>query len=272
MIYNCHTHTLRSHDSNADPLQICESALQNNLIGLAFTDHCDCEFAGSEDIMQQFENGKKDHAAAQKLYGCRMELHFGIELGDPLFNPTFAKSIVRRFPFDVVLLSVHAVRFPQHQEPFSRIDFSAFTKDETISYLHAYYKEVLASVRTFDFDVLSHLTVPLRYIMLKYGINISSEPFAQITDRILGEIVQRGKALEVNTSALNAKNGFLMPDMDIIKRYLDLGGTLFTLGSDAHDAKNVAQGLQEGLSLLKELNVKSLCFYEKRQRRDYTAT
>ena len=51
MLINCHTHTMRSHDSSADPFKICRSAVEAGLGGIVFTDHCDCEFHELCDFM-----------------------------------------------------------------------------------------------------------------------------------------------------------------------------------------------------------------------------
>ena len=263
---NCHTHTFRSHDSDADPFAICESAEKNRLAGLIFSDHCDCEFCCDANIIGQFSACKKDFDAVSAVYSNRLKLYFGIELGDPLFAPSFAETILRSFDFDAVMLADHAVRFPEYSIPFSRIDFG-FADDAFIeAYLHRYFTDLLESVKTFDFDILCHLTVPLRYIILKYHKKVDLAPFRALIDEILRETVQRDKTLEINTSAVELPGGFLMPDAEIIDRYIALGGRSFSVGSDAHTARNVALGLDSAAGLLRARNIKSLCCYENRQR------
>ena len=269
MFINCHTHTLRSHDSEAKPYDICEKAVNDGLNGIVFSDHCDCEFYKTIDIFGLFSQAEQDFNFINNLYGEKLSLFFGIELGDPLFAPDFAEKIVCTFPFDAVLLSVHAVRVPGYEMPFSRIDFG-FADDAFIhSYLKQYFLDVLESVRRFDFDILCHLTVPLRYIRLKYGKNADITPFEPTIDLILKELIEKGKTLEINTSALSLPGGFLMPDEKIIDRYIAMGGNLFSIGSDAHSASQVSFGIIDAAEMLKRKNIKSLVCYKNRTRLVY---
>ena len=269
MLINCHTHTNRSHDSAAQPSVLCESAISHGLAGLLFTDHCDCEYADTVDYFELFGKCRADFEEVRTVYGDRLELLFGIELGDPLFNPDFARKITEAFRFDAVLLSVHAVRFPGYTFPFSAIDFSGFDDALINAYLFRYFTDLLESVKTFDFDILCHLTVPLRYIILKYNKTVDISLFDNLIDAILLELIRRDKTLEINTSAIDLPGGFFMPDTDIIKRFLSLGGKALCIGSDAHTPQAVAAGFTRCEAFLREINIKNLCRYKNRQRLYY---
>lgn len=269
MLINCHTHTMRSHDSAADPFEICANAVKSGLGGVMFTDHCDCEFCESTDFDQIFSSANQDFHAVKREFEDKLQLFFGIELGDPLYAPAFADQIIRAHAFDSVLLSVHAVRYPEFEEPFSRIDFSFADNAFIFGYLEHYFNDILASVRQFDFDILCHLTVPLRYLVLKYKKQVDLSCYSALIDRILEELISRDKCLEINTSALVLPGGFPMPDETIIDRYISLGGTHFCIGSDAHTPGNIAAGLEQAVKLLLKKNIKSLCCYKNRQRLGY---
>ena len=269
MLYDCHIHTKRSHDSAAEPSAVCEAALKKGLSGVTFTDHCDCEFCGSQDIFLQFDLCAQDHTETKKQYGERLETLFGIELGDPLFDPVFAGKITHNYVFDEVILSVHAARVPGHTEPFSRIDFGEVPDDFIDLYLKTYFDDTLASVRTFDYDVLAHLTVPLRYIICKYRRTVSIAPYMDTIRDIFAEVIARDKTLEINTSSVFLTDGFLMPDEDLIDLYLSMGGRFFALGSDAHVPGNVGVGFDNAIRLLRNKGIKNLCRYRNRQRQEY---
>ena len=269
MLINCHTHTKRSHDSAAEPFGLCESALSHGIAGILFTDHCDCEYADTVDYFELFGKCSCDYEEVRSVYGDRLELLFGIELGDPLFNPDFARRITDASPYDAVLLSVHAVRFPSYEAPFSVIDFSDFDDARISAYLYQYFADLLESVKSFDFDILCHLTVPLRYIMLKYCKKTDITSYMDLIDRILLELIRRDKTLEINTSAVELPGGFFMPDTQIINRYLALGGKALCIGSDAHSPQTIAAGFTQCEAFLREANIRSLCRYKNRQRLYY---
>lgn len=269
MLYNCHTHTKYSHDSAAEPAAMCEAAANAGLSGVLISDHCDCEYADITDFFTMFQNSEKECAQLKKSYKD-LHVHFGIELGDPVYKMDFANKIMKACNYDAVLLSVHAVRHRGFEMPFSQIVFGDKSDAFIQSYLTRYFNDVLCTLQTVpDFDVLCHLTVPLRYIMLKYGKKADVHTFYPAIAQILGTLAMRGKALEINTSALAYENGFLMPDKEIAAMFLTLGGRYFTIGSDAHTPENITFGLNEAAKMLKSLGVKEACFFEGRKRITY---
>ena len=269
MLYNCHTHTRYSHDSAAEPATMFEAAANRGLSGVLISDHCDCEYADRTDFFTMFQDCEKECALLKNRYKD-LHVHFGIELGDTVYNMDFANKIMKACDYDAVLLSVHAVRHRGFEIPFSQIDFSDKSDDFIQSYLTQYFNDVLYTLQTVpDFDVLCHLTVPMRYIMLKYGKKADVHTYYPVIAQILGALAMRGKALEINTSALAYGTGFLMPDKEIAAMFLTLGGRHFTVGSDAHTPDNIAFGLNEAAKMLKSLGVREACYYEKRKRINY---
>ena len=239
-IFDCHTHTHFSHDSECDPYDSLKAAKEKGIAGFAITDHCDIEFCGDGDVKTPIK----------KSVVCAHEMGDGVLAGSD---------------FDIVLGSVHAVRYKSYTMPYSQIDFSVFSQNEINEYISAYFDDMLEMIKTTDFDVLSHMTCPLRYISGKYGIAVDLKSFADKTDIILNEIINRGVALEINTSCLDTDYNFLMPDIPIIKRYKELGGYLLTLGSDAHIAKRIAHGFDYALSELSRLGFKNIYYYKNRK-------
>ena len=264
MLYNGHTHTAYSHDSGARLADIANASAAAGLFGFAVTDHCDCEFAAAEPV---YETVAASVRAARAFSAPGLAVHAGVELGDPLFAPAFARRLLNDIRFDVVLLSVHAVRAPKNDAPFSRIDFSGWTPAEARDYLRRYFDDLAESACAFDFDVLAHLTIPLRYLTHRFGFVFDPAAYAGQTDAVLRAVIARDKTLEVNTSG--AGEGYLMPDATIIRRYLELGGTRFALGSDAHTPENAALGLKTAAGTLKAFGVTHATYYENRQPRTY---
>jgi len=136
--------------------------------------------------------------------------------------------------------------------------------DEIYGFLDAYFNDVLTMVDFADFDILAHLTCPLRYIVGKYKIDIELSRYADKIETILKKIIKKGIALEVNTSSL-VLTGDFMPSIEIIKKYYDLGGYLITLGSDAHIAGNASFGFVEAIETIKRIGFKNIYYYQKRK-------
>lgn len=269
MLYDCHTHTLHSHDSAAPVNGMCAAAIQAGLGGLAVTDHCDCEYALADNVFQRISGSVSDTARANSEYGDRLKVMCGVEVGDALFDPGFAEKITSAFCFDVILGSVHAVRSQKNDSPFSRIDFSDWSETELDDYIKQYFSDVYDTLQNFDFDVLSHLTVPFRYINEKHNKNMDAYKYSGQIREILQETIRLGKVLEINTQGVTDAGANIHPDEAVIDLYISLGGRAFCLGSDAHTPAGVANGLQYAANMLRRKGINELFFFENRKRISY---
>ncbi len=259
MIFDCHTHTYFSHDSECDPIDSLRAAKEKGIAGFAITDHCDIEFCENQDVKTPI---KKSAECAHEMGESVLA---GVEIGEGIWHKKDAEEVVSGSDFDIVLGSVHAVRYKDCTKPYSGIDFSCFSSDEINDYLSKYFDDMLEMIKTTDFDVLSHLTCPLRYISGKYKTAVDLKMYTDKTDIILKEIINKGIALEINTSCLDTDYNALMPDIPIIKRYKELGGYLLTLGSDAHKAERIAYGFDYALNELSKTGFKNIYYYKNRK-------
>ncbi len=262
-IYNSHTHTSASPDCTAPIRDMCRAAYQAGFMGLTITDHCCGSVPTRDESFDVVDKSFADSLGMQKEYEGKMEILRGVELDEMFWHPEFTQSIIDAYPFDVVLASVHKVSGADDQGYFSAIDFSTYTKEKVFKYAKLYFDDVLKTAESADFDILSHLTVLFRYITGKYKIEFDLSVFYPIIDEILKVIINRDKALEVNSSSCDALG--LMPDEDILKRYLSLGGTRVTLGTDAHTPGSISAGLDTAVSTLKKLGFDSYYYYKNRK-------
>ena len=262
-IINCHVHTMYSHDGNGTVDELCSEALKNKISGLAVTDHCDCEYADDKRMYESLLCSFDKASEAAERYKNTLTVIKGIEIGEAIFDPCFAKKIIAARSWDVVLGSVHAVRIQDHEMPFSLIDFSSWEEKALQDYVKQYFEDVKETVLTTDFDILSHLTVVYRYIIYKYGKKIDTTLYSQQIKEILKLVIKHGKTLEVNTSGVIS--GYLMPDEDILKLYLSLGGTSISLGSDSHTPENLCMGLDTTVPMLQKIGFTHLTHYIDRK-------
>ncbi len=262
-LINIHVHTKYSHDGKGNVDEICEEAIRNKLSGFAVTDHCDCEYADDikmyDSLLHSFDSAKK----ASEKYQNIVTVVKGIEIGEAIYNPEFAEKIINAKEWDVILGSVHAVRFKDFEMPFSTIDFTSWTEDALYSYIKQYFEDVKETVITTDFDILSHLTVVYRYIIHKYSRSIDTSIFLPQIEEILKIVIKHGKTLEVNTSGMSS--GYLMPESEILKLYFSLGGTDISIGSDSHSPDTLCSGLSEAINILKDIGFTHFTYYINRK-------
>ncbi len=269
MLFDCHAHTLHSHDSQAPVNDMCAAAVNAGLRGLAVTDHCDCEYAIADHAFDRINASVKDAMRAKTDYSACLNVMCGVELGDAVFDAEFARRIAEAHPYDVILGSVHAVRSEKNDAPFSRIDFSGWSETELDTYLRQYFSDMRDTLEKFDFDVLSHLTVPFRYINEKYHKNADVSRYLDQIREILLLAIRLGRVLEINTQGVSPTAALIHPTEAVIDLYLSLGGTEFCLGSDAHTPQGVGNGLSYGAELLRKKGVTKLITFERRIKIDY---
>ncbi len=263
VLADTHTHSLHSHDSRCPIADMAQSERVKGISVMTVTDHCDIELHETLDV-QAVVSGSIDDAAKTDGKVDGIEILRGIELGEAIYFPEVAKKIYENNPCDLVIGSVHAVRFEGYEMPYSMIDFSQFNEEILIAYLDKYFDDMLVMINTVPFDVLAHITCPLRYINGKYGFQIDCRRFEEKIINILKEINRRSIALEINTSCKGTAYDEFMPEEWIIKAYKDLGGSLVTLASDAHVAGNAAHYFSEALALLKKHGFKNIYYFKGR--------
>ena len=261
---NCHSHTCHSKDSQCNIRNLCDEAIRQGMAGIAITDHCDIRYCRDRDIFSQIKESVKDSMQMRKEYKGKLKVFSGVEMGD-IWYPEEAARLIENFDFDIVLGSVHAVRFRDNLKSHGRIDFNQYTYSERKDYLRTYFDEVQMIVEEFDFDVLAHLTLPLRYMVGRYSMEIDLSEYQVQIDEILKTLIRKNKALEINTSGWSEKHGFFMPDEPVLERYRSFGGHLVTVGSDCHTSEQVAKGIRPACDLLTELGYDTLYYYKKRK-------
>lgn len=251
---DCHLHTDNSFDSETPAERQVDRAHELGIEYIAITDHC--------DILEWSDlNIARSNAQAAELNRKYDDLTVlrGIELGEPLQLPEQTAIALGLCEYDFVLCSLHNIAGEE--------DFYYLHPDEEQAYdlIGRYFDELLEMVRWNAFDSLAHFTYPLRYITGRDGVRVDMSRFQPIIRRILSELAANGKALEINTSGLRSPDGFLLPTVEYVKLFRELGGRYITLGSDAHVAEHMAVGMREGIAAAKEAGFDCATVFVNRQ-------
>ena len=135
------------------------------------------------------------------------------------------------------------------------------TKEESYS---RYFKEVNKVCTSPYIDVVAHLDLMKRYAFNTNG-NFDFNEYVDMIKEVLTNIIKSGKGIEVNTSTLRSVVNETMPSVDILKLYHELGGTIITVGSDAHKSEDVGAGIRESIEVLKNIGFKNIYRFENRK-------
>ena len=259
-LFDSHVHTNHSFDAQDSMEDICAAALDRGVMGISFTDHYDCDMV-ERYHMEEIQKTFRELPAFQEKYKNRLRLTKGIELGQGHLAPEVADRMLRSQDFDFVLGSVHCAGPGLDVSEVNFNDPSVRVSD----ILGFYFQAIYDMTKWGRFDVMGHLGYPERYIWGKYRIPVNFAPYEDLIQATLKLLVETGKGLEVNTSGYRQGLGKTIPVVRIIKRYYQLGGRVVTLGSDAHNAKDVAADFDVAMDILSSIGFTYFAFYRRRE-------
>ena len=238
-----HVHSTCSGDGKATIDQMCARAVELGIREIAFTEHL---VYNPADICYGTFNldsyRSQIHAARGKFGG--LTILTGLEFCDPHVYPDQLTE-ARSWGLDIILGSVHWVGD-------AMISVDSFAGLDVMKTYHQYFDEVLKAVETGGFDILAHFDLVKRF-GARYVGPFELEPFRKQVRAILHVMIEKGIAMEVNTSGLRQPCAEMFPGREILELYRDLGGRLVTIGSDSHRTEQLGFGLKEGLALLRSL-------------------
>jgi len=258
-----HVHSLFSSDSDTPMEAMVEQAISMGLTHICFTDHMDLDFPECYQLRFQFDPDAyfKKLAQIRERYGQNIQILQGIEIG---MMPGLSKRydhLLSSYPFDFVIASTHLI---DHIDPYYPEFWEGRTTHEAMM---LYFQSVLHAIESFqNFDVYGHLDYIGRYAPDK-GKAFSLADYSEIIDDILKILIHYNKGIEVNTAGYKYGMGHPNPHEDIIRRYLELGGHILTIGSDGHKPEHLAYGFSQAKQVLESIGVKEYMIF---QGRNYT--
>lgn len=264
LIADMHTHSENSHDSVCKISDMRDAQAAHGTSIFAVTDHFDTYSHDSYDIFTPIKRAADEAVRLNAEGGDMPTVLRGIEISESFWFPDVYAKARGLAEFDVIIGSVHCVRYELNARAYSLIDFSKLSDVEIAEFLDAYFDDVKELISFCDFDILAHLTCPLRYIVGKYGREVRLEEYAEKIEDILKTIIRRGIALEVNTSTYDML-GEWMPPVWVLEKYHEMGGHLITLGSDAHTPERASAHFKKAINGLSKIGFSDIYYYKERK-------
>ena len=264
-LIDMHIHSDNSSDAEHSVTLICEKAIAKGLRAIAITDHyeaLDCEKHNNFITCRQsvFETKK-----ARLVFNGQLVISVGVELGSPLRNMEMTEQILKN-DYDFVLASVHRIK--GKKKYLSELDYSREGNAPELI-MARYYDEIIETTEWNRFDALAHLTYPLRYFPASKLCEYDIMQHREQLEHILKTIIANGKAIEINTNGseyiTKGITASFHPCFELLKMFKELGGQFVTVGSDAHDANCVGQGISNAYDMLQSAGFKYVTYYQKHQ-------
>lgn len=254
-----HVHSTCSPDGHQTMAQAAEAAVRQGLRELCITDHVDTIHWGTLAPRDDFdwEESRRQFHEAQTLWGDRITLRRGAELGEAQLSFDRADRLLAGEELDFVIGSVHL-----SGKKFDNMDLYYIEKGSEAYYdsvIDSYLDDVLALARWGRFQVLGHLTLPLRYINEHHGEHMTFRRHMDRVEEIFRAIIPQGVGIECNTNRGNEP----LPGPEILRLYRRLGGEIVTLGSDAHRPGDVGCFIRQRQELLRECGFRYFTTFEQ---------
>lgn len=253
-MFDNHLHTEVSADSSMLIDDAIKSAEEKG-IGLILTEHMDITRADMK-LGEEFTFDVSEYFAKYKEYRNE-KLLLGMEVG---FTPEFVEqnnNAIKSGEFDFIIGSIHVVN---KIDIFQHIYYETRTKREAYE---EYLETMKQCLKLYDnIDSLGHIDYICRYATYD-DKEIYYNEFSDYIDEVLKVVIEKEKAIEINTRRLNsstAKNNLF----NIYKRYKELGGKIVTIGSDSHRANDIGANFKEAIDIIDNIGLKNV-YYKNRK-------
>jgi histidinol-phosphatase (PHP family) len=259
ILVDLHMHSDNSPDGVNSVIFMCEKALEKHLKYITITDHCEINAFYEDNYNLSVKHSFFDTRKAKDIFSGQLEVLNGIELGQATQDFKIAEKVVNALPYDLILASIHNIK---NKVDFAFMDYN--TNDPQL-YFDMYLDELVEIINWGNFDVLAHITYPLRYIVGEHRLKFNLQDYEKKLSKIFIALVEAGKGLEINTSGLRQPYKELMPDLWCLKLYKQAGGKIITIGSDAHRADDIGANIEDGIKVAKSAGFNEIAVYENRK-------
>lgn len=254
-LVNTHCHTGFCGHAEGDVLEYARVAHDAGLTTLAFTDHFPLSLrfdpvgylSVPADAMPSYKDAvlqaREEYPDMDVLYGCEMD-YLGV-LDDRALAPADLDE------FDLVLGSVHFVDEWPFDDPAQR---DAWDEPDAPERIWRRYVELwcdMAADASMRFDVLSHPDLAKKFA---YYPSFDLQP---LYDRMAEAARAGGRMIEVNTSGSYYACKEMFPAPGLLAAFCR-AGVPATLGTDAHEPRNVTRDIERGYALLREAGYRQL--------------
>lgn len=256
-----HVHSQNSADARFPMLDMAEAGLAAGLNEICFTDHVEPMLDDRVEHMKfDWPACAGEFEALRETMGDKLQLRLGAELGDVFLDlPYLDELMAQAPPLDFLIGSNHMLSEKYRWAPLDR--FRPADEREAQKAVEDYLTVEKRMVQWGRFDVLGHLTLPLRYFNERLGFHATFDGLEDRMEEILRLVVEKGLGIEVNTN----RGGQSLPDEKWLRMYRGLGGEIVTLGSDAHTPQFVGCALRENQALLRRCGFTRFCTFDQRR-------
>lgn len=258
-----HTHTARCGHAGGRDAEYIEHAVAHGLAAIAITDHVpfywlpvarhDPTLAMASEELPRYVEAV---LALKERYRDRVEVLLGLEADFVSGHEETLAALLERYPFDVVLGSVHWLDGWWVDAPSSLARYRR-GQAEVDRIWDEYTTALVGAARSGLFDVLAHLDLPK-----KFGFR-PSRPFAGRQAEVVAAVAASGCAVELSSAGRRKVIGEDYPSPELLAA-LAAAGVPFVLSSDAHAPREVGWGFGELVASARAVGLHTITLFRRR--------
>ena len=259
-----HNHTTFS-DGQSSMLELFQAAKAAGLREIGVSDHCSVvpESCRPKASAWQLDTARLDEYCAQfaqakaQLEDKNFSVRLGLEID--YFPETLEENrqLVRQYPFDYVIGSVHfAGTFPVHTSS----DLWKPLSQEQIDEIYRVYWHSLKELANSGLaDIIAHLDLPKKFNFRP------TWDYTAVACEVLQDIAANDLALEINTAGWYKDCQEQYPALPLLQQAAKLKIPLLA-NPDAHEVQYVLRGIPEGRQMIRDLGYSTTVAFAKRRR------
>ncbi|MBD3234294.1 MAG: histidinol-phosphatase HisJ family protein [candidate division Zixibacteria bacterium] len=262
-----HIHPDYSIDAKGSIEDYCLVALRKGLKKICFTTHIDLDPRRVEvdpfmridaeikriepEFLQRYYDEIKTVQARFRDEG--LEVFTGVEIDYFDGVVDIWNDFNSGLKFDYILGSVHCIDGIAFT--WSKQALECYNRFPLPILFQKYYQSVIALAKTNLFDCVGHLDGYRKYAADAVGDAINHPPH-ELLREALTAIKEAGIGIEINSAALRHKTGTTYPSEDILQLAASMQVPVISLGSDAHQPKGLAAGLDISAGYIEKYGLK----------------
>ncbi len=242
-------------DSDAEPLALCQRAVELGYGEVGFAEHVDFDPAVGD--YGYYDDGAYTQAVEglRAQFAGRLTILKGIEVD---FQERYLRDVVRFLDecrFDYVIGSVHYL-------DGHFIDEEGFAARSLAETYRIYCRETRALIASEMFDILGHLDYIRRRAVGRFGPD-EVEVFAPMMAELAAEAARAGLLLEVNVQ----RDRLPLPTVEALRAYLDAAGPGVVVGTDSHSLEQFEGGWERTVEYLRQAGLSQVALFRGRRPR-----
>jgi histidinol-phosphatase (PHP family) len=255
-----HIHTARCCHASGTMDEYLAEAERKGLAEIGFADHLPLEMLGCEpdDQVTMLPAELPDYLADVERIRQKASIPVltGIEADYLPGRESVTAAVLAAYPFDYVIGSIHFLEdwdftHPRYVEQYRKAD---------VDLLYEQYFAVVARLAESRlFDIAGHLDVVKKFAFFPQG------DWSALVDKTCRILAANDLCVELNSGGWRAPVGEAYPGPAFLEKCLSLGVPV-TLGSDAHSPRDVGDGLERAVALLKKVGFTEVATFIGRKR------